>query len=51
MAALVEAHELHLAPERQIELEEPDAVAHQQLLEVGRIAQEVCDLVLRCRSP
>ena len=42
----MEAQELHLAADGQIELEEVDAVAHQQRLELGRVAQEHADLLL-----
>ena len=48
--ALVEALELHLAADVEIELEQVDAVAHQHALELRRLAQEVGELVLAAEA-
>jgi hypothetical protein len=45
MPALVDALQVHLAADDQEQLEEADAVAHQQPLEVGRVAQELGGLL------
>ena len=46
----MKALQLHLAADGEMELEEVDAVAHEQRLELRRIAQEVAHLLLGAKA-
>ena len=46
----MEAHQLHLAADGEEELEQVDAVAHEQRLELGRVAQEDAYLLLGAKA-